>query len=536
MMRRRLVAVLLIVCSGVLTGCASNTPTPFVPSCTGLSTTALTNYDQVSATLLNETTRHPTTNVDGEVVWGTRYYMESLLTAYQATGNLKYIQAFLDTGTAVLNLVKTIPVVNTDDPTRPGATGPTVYETGWPTQLGAFAAPVPLPTADGKISMYAQSLTPNGGAEDFQVTQQADGSLQLAWLDGNNLPLQTYTVKTLSDLQALGTQPLVWGQSLGRIIPTGAGLPTPGLYLRGPGEETVWHEQTGGILLPFVQFLLLAKEHPEIADSNSLEQWTTTVLSIASGYENEFVPDSAGGLRFVNPRWLPNPLADTDAAADYIFVEAELRLLLYELTDDPHQLELAKGLAVHQQTFHWRITSDGWLELKGWPCIVPWSNRAGAPTGSIWDVFQYDPDTPAPSTDASFVTDFLDAAFKYDMISRLGVSSTSFDAQQAAFMNYMVGGITLPFAGPNGIMRSSFPTASSTIYDPLSYSADPWAAAAWAPPELSGQIFTNANWNWMLQYGQPKQGYPVGYFLRSWARSEAAQMTICAAQKKATSH
>jgi hypothetical protein len=79
-------------------------------------------------------------------------------------------------------------------------------------------------------------------------------------------------------------------------------------------------------------------------------------------------------------------------------------------------------------------------------------------------------------------------------------------------------------------MRASFPTASSTLYDPVSYSPDPWAASAWAPPAVSNRIFTNANWNWMQEYGENPQGFNPGYFLWAWARSEAAQMSVCSAQ------
>jgi len=493
----------------------------------------------MSTDFLDEATRHPTTNVDGEVVWNTRYYLESLLTAYEATGNPKYIQSFLDTGTSVMNLVKTVSVTNVPDPTFPGATGPEILETGWPTQLSNFATPVPVPTADGKTSLFAQSLLPGGGAQDFQVTQQADGSLQLSWLDENDLPLQTYTVKSLSDLQALTAQPLfsepanafLQSQSLGRIIATGGGLPAPGLYLRGAVEETVWNMQSGGILLPFAEFLLLARSKPGLAPVSTVAQWTSTVLSISGSYEDQFNPDGSGGLRFHNPQWLPNPVADLDAPADYVFVEARLRLLLYKLTGDPHHLAIAKGLALHQQSFHFQANKDGWLELKFWPCVVSWTSRAGAPAGSIWDSFQYDPSSPAPSTDASFAADFLDSAQKYGLVSQLGIDPASYAHQQAAFTRYMLRDDSSALFGPQGVMRTNFPTSTSRKSDPVVYSADPFSAAAWIPRELSDRFFGNIYWNWMTQYGQSPQNYPVGYFLRAWARAEAARMSSCQASQ-----
>jgi hypothetical protein len=531
-MRRRLVEVLALACSGILVGCnsaAHPTAVPLQLSCTNSSTIALTNYDQMSTTYLDDTTRHPINNLSGGVAWNTRYYLESLITAYETTANTKYIQAFMDTGTWVMNLVQTTRVLNVPDPTAPGATGPTISVTGWPTLVNSYGTPVSIPNATGNVSLYAQSLSTGNAIAYLQVTQQTDGSLQLAWLDPNANVVQSNTVTTVADLTALAAQPLVWGQSVGRIILTGTGLPAVGRYqVNASFEATVWHEQTGGILLPFVQFLLLAKENPEIADSSTVQLWTGKVQSIAASYENEFVSDGAGGLRFINPQWLPNALAGTDSAADYIFAEASFRLFLYELTSDPHQLALARGLTLHQQTFHWQLNSFGWLELRFWPCIISWSSHANAPAGNIWDVFQFDPTDPAPAEDASFVADFLKVASQYNLLAQLGIT-TSFDAQQATFMKFMVGGSDMPFAGPHGIMRSSYPIATSTPKEQMWYSADPWAPSAWAPPQFSSPNFTNAYWNWMLEYGQSPQNYPVGYFLRAWARSESAQMSACAA-------
>ncbi len=521
--------------SVALTSCSSSTfrstaLSAFEASCADITPNALTHYDQMSAAFLDELTRQPGNNFGGNVVWNTRFYLESLLTAYQATNNRKYIQEFLASETRVMNLSATLQVLDAPDPTAPGSAGPSIEVMGWPTLLGSFGTPVAVPTGDGNTSMYIQSLKSGDVVATFQVIQQGPGSLQLAWLGPSNEVLQANTVSSVSDLKALAAQPLIYsqtaGQSLGRIIPTGVGLPAVGQYPANTAfVKTVWHEQTGGILLPAVEFLLLAKDHPEIADTNTVEQWTSKVLSIASSYEDELISDGGQGLRFRNPQWLPNAIAGVDAAADYIFVEAKLRLLLFELTGDPHELSLAKGLVLHQQNLHWASNAEGWLQLQVWPCIVAWSNRTNAAAGSIWDQFQFDPSTAAPSIDASFVVDFLDTVEKYQATSELGLRADIYDVQRAAFIDYMVGGTTFPLAGPQGLMRASFPVATSTKSDAVSYSA--FAAPAWLPVELSDPLFTNANWRWMKQFGLTRQGYPVGYFLRAWARSEAAQLTSC---------
>lgn len=528
-----------VVCI-VLCGCSSApTPDPSQTSCAALSSTSLTHYDQMSSAFLDDATRHPTDNLSGEVAWNTRYYLESLLTAYEATGNQKYTQAFLDSGAWVMNLLQTIPVMNAPDATAPGASGPTINATGWPTILGNYGTAVPIPTADGKTSLYAQNLTPAGDGvlSYFQVTQQSDGSLQLAWLGPSAQVLQSASVATRSDLESFAAQPLTWneetGQSYGRVILTGAGLPAPGQYLlTTPFAPTVFHEQTGGILIPFVRFLLFAKEHPEIADSATLAQWTSQIVAVAASYENQFISDNAGGLRFVNPQWLPNSAAGIDAPADYIFMEARFRLLLYLVTGDSTQLSIARGLVSHQQMFHWQTNSTGWLALKVWPCVISWTTRASAATGSLWDSFQYDPTTPAPATDASFVADFLQTAQHYGLVSQLGIDAASYEHQQAAFTAYMLHGPSAALVGPQGVMRANFPTETSTKNDPVVYSVDPYAAAAWTPNELSEALFSSVYWNWIMQYGSAPQNEPIGYFLRAWARSEASQLSVCAAHKQ----
>ena len=240
--------------------------------------------------------------------------------------------------------------------------------------------------------------------------------------------------------------------------------------------------------------------------------------------------DGAGGLRFINPQWLPNSLADTDSAATYIFAEARLRLLLYELIGDPHQLAIARGLAVHQQRFHWKTNSEGWVELKFWPCIVSWSDRASAPPGSIWDVFQFDPTDPEPAEDASFLADFLNSATQYGLLSQVGINLSFIRVQQTTFMNYMVVDSLSRLPDRGDLCDQAFRSQIRPKTAPLFYSADPWAPSAWAPSILSNETFTNANWNWMLQIGLAPQNYPIGYFLRAWARSEAAQTALCSAQ------
>ena len=516
---------------------ACETPKPVnvslvqVAQCSKIPPTSLPNYDRLSQQFLDEETRHPTDNSEGNIVWGTRYYLESLLTAYEATSNRKYIQAFLDSGQWVLNLVKTMTIADIPDPGRPVTPGtvPTLAVTGWPTALGNFSVPVMVPTQTGQAALYAQNL---GTAAAFEVTQQGNGSLQLAWTAGGQI-LEAKTVQSISDLNAVASEPLVWGQSVGRIKPTGAGLPAPGVYPVNLAETTVWNsEQAGGILLPFAHFLLLAKQNPGLMDESTREEWTSTILAIATGYENAFISDDQGGLRQHNPIWLPNTTADLDAAMDYVSAESTLRLLLYQLTGDAHQLAITQGLIQHQQNFHLVVSSQGWLLLQFWPSMTPWSSRANAPSGNVWDSFEYPPNVQAPVSDGGFFVELL----HYAKLFELCLADYVYNSNLATFQQYLVYGSSHAINPSEPLLRAAYPTISSRSSDPINPSPDSFVGADFLTPEVAEQSFVDANWNWMQRFAQKPDGQPIGYYLRAWARSEAAELNRCNYATLLTSH
>jgi hypothetical protein len=496
-----------------------------VHDCSGRQNASLQNYDRLSEIFLDEALRHPPHNLAGNVVWGTRYYLESLLTAYEATCNPKYIQAFLDSGQSVMNLVETMTVLNVPDPGEPDVTdnGSLITLTGWPTWLASFSVPAMVPTQVGAAALYAQDLGP---ANYFEVTRQIDGSLQLAWTAGGET-LETHAVKSIADLDAIAAEPLIWGQSVGRIKPTGAGLPAPGVYGVYLPEKTIWNsEQAGGILLPFAHFLLLAKEDPGLVDEVKREEWTHKILTIASGYENYFISDGLGGLRLHNPLWLPNVTANTDAAMDYISVEATLRVFLFELTGDPNQLAIARGLVLHQRNFNWSFSPQGWLLFQLWPDFVPWSSQADAPLGNVMDSFDFDPSTPSPVTDAGFFVDFLHFVKVFKLERDIGIPESIYIANRAAFQQYILYGSGFPPSGSDSLLRGFYPIETSMVSDSIVPSQDPFAGAGFLTREVADQSFINANWNWMLSFGQDPHGGSIGYFLRAWARSEASELNV----------
>jgi hypothetical protein len=508
------------------TSCTSHTPS----HCSAVSPSILQNYDEMTQKYLDDVTIHPPNNFGGYVIWNTRYYLESLLTAYSATGNRKYIQSFLDSGSSVLQLAQTIVYPAGVDPSAPGAvaTGQTVTATGWPTYMGTFGVPVAIPTASGQVAMYAQSLYPasDTGANFLQVTPQADGSSQLTWYR-NGVTLPSYTVRTVNDLKRLASLPLVYQQSPGRIKPTGAGLPAPGNYEIDTPLLTIWHaEQTGGMLLPFVEFLLIAKNTPGLVPDGTFTAWQSQVISIATSYENEYVSDGTGGLIIMDADWLTGEDAGLPAAADYVYVEATMRLLIYELTGDANELALAKGLMLHLENYHMQSNSTGWLLLKVWPCIHPWTTRSEGFPESIWDSLQYDPDSPQEVIDGGFLADLMHFAKAYNLADDLGFNVEFFSVHQNTISEYLtIPPGSLPI-GAMSFLRNNYPTATAKASDPPSPSSDVFASSGFLRPEISNDAFITANWDWIVANGQSPQGQPIGYFLRAWARSEAAAVRV----------
>ena len=182
---------------------------------------------------------------------------------------------------------------------------------------------------------------------------------------------------------------------------------------------------------------------------------------------------------------------------------------------------------LHQERANWGISGQGWLLLKYWPDFRPWSDRSGAPAGSIWDQFEGSNQTPAPVLDAEFNAEMFQAALQYGLNGDLGISDGLYAANRNTLLQYLF--LT---DSSRAIIRASYPSATSTPSDKENPSpSDPFASAGYLSGEISSDTFVNANWNWIVQNGTvAPTTLPVGYFLRAWARSEAAELQACQAK------
>jgi hypothetical protein len=286
----------------------------------------------------------------------------------------------------------------------------------------------------------------------------------------------------------------------------------------------VWHgEQTGGILIPFVRFLLLAKLRPSIADPVIVQEWTSQIVNIADSYENQLVTDGDGGLVITNPYWMPGTDASTPAPSDYINAEITMRMLLYELTGNSQELALAKGVLTHEMT-NLQTSSAGWLLLKDWPDIHSWSSKSQAPYGSIYDTLTYYNLNESATVEGGLFVETLQTAVDYNLVSDMGLSASLYGTQLATFEQY----IRIPYSGAMALVSEEYPTPTSSPGDPVVPSPIPVVAAFYLPPVTSPASFVCDNWKWMLNNEQSFEagyGEAVGFPLRAWAQSEAAALT-----------
>jgi hypothetical protein len=223
---------------------------------------------------------------------------------------------------------------------------------------------------------------------------------------------------------------------------------------------------------------------------------------------------------------MPSTLAGTYVESDYVWAETSLRILLYELTGDSTQLSLARGLLKHQFSKNVANTPQGWIVLRDWPDIRPWSTHSTAPPGSVWDSLDADPTAPEDSTLGGFFTEMLHLANSYGLSSTLGIPSSLLTEQNVTFHQYLY----LPDAEGLGLvspMRATYPVLHSAESDPVAASDDPYVTSGFLEPETSSPEDWRANWQWMLAEATAPHNQSVGYFLRAWARSEAALAKTC---------
>ncbi|MGH9759902.1 MAG: hypothetical protein ACREDR_34375, partial [Blastocatellia bacterium] len=137
-----------------------------------------------------------------------------------------------------------------------------------------------------------------------------------------------------------------------------------------------------------------------------------------------------------------------------------------------------------------------------------------------------DPTARETTLEAGFFPEMLHIAGQFGLTKAMGIPAPILSSQLDTFRSYLR--IPNPIvSGINALLRGGYPTEFSTPSDSPSYGDDPFVGADYLYPETSDAGYWKKNWQWMGRHNTSPQEFPVGYFLRSWARSEAAALQVC---------
>jgi hypothetical protein len=398
-------------------------------------------------------------------VWNSRFYLEALCMAYRRTRNPHYAEDFIRTADWILDEVKTLSVSTLPDPTRQdhfGQPGPRKTLVGWPTNTQALGMPILIPDLEGQPSLWVQNLRPtmDHAATHFRVEEDPAGGVRLGWWNGQDMETRSYpTGRSLDELRQQFSR---YGHSYGRIVPMGKNMPQPGFYRCDQALPSIRHaDQTAGLLLPILKFMVQTDYFAEGRDREHWERWKATIARVLATTGDCFVEDGAGGLILRNPSYLTHAHAGLPVPANYAYVEIMARLLYYRLSNDPEQLSLASRLLQHQRS-HWKVSDQGWLILAYWPDGPQWaSNWQGL---SVWEAMNADPALPEESSHIFFLTELLDLAQGLGLSQALGLDP--YRAVLARALEEYV--LNLPRGGAKGVIqRDRLPSMRSTSSDPL---------------------------------------------------------------------
>jgi hypothetical protein len=114
--------------------------------------------------------------------------------------------------------------------------------------------------------------------------------------------------------------------------------------------------------------------------------------------------------------------------------------------------------------------------------------------------------------------------------STLGITPDIYMANRRTLKEYLFAEPSVVATRPAGLLRGGYPIATSAAHEALTNSQYSYSSAWYVAPEVADSTYINANWNWMMRFNQNPQGTPVGYFLRAWAMSESAELSICKSQ------
>lgn len=536
----RILVILLII--GALTSSAhGQVTTKPLPQLNLQDPRPMGLYLQMMDYWLDETTRNPKSSVGGSVVWNTRYYLESLLTAYEVTQDRSFLYRFVPTANRVMDLFERHTVEITPQRMKyelglGAMTGrglefidgslntppQTIDLAGWPETLATIGRPTPIPSTQNGISFLAQALS---GAKypipDSLRVSREDKFIRLTWTKGGKA-LNSDILRTRNDWESLNARPLINGTSTHRIFQWEGALPKVGSYPLLPSPPIIWYaEQTAGIGLPLVRFLYLVQKQPDLSQDPALQvRWLSKIIEAAECYEIAFEQTSSHGLEIRNPPFYPLSDAGLPILPNYIYAEVSFRILLFRLTKQVKHFTIARGL-IQDMKKYWKVNSQGHLLLQHWPNAPKWDHSAFQERGSIWDQWQYDRSFPEDTGHVQVFAEVLHLARTLGLEGRLGIPSEIRKAAQRTHSEVL----WVPPAegfGEGWRFRNLFPFADGRVLGVEPIPEDPFQCTSMLPlVDTSDSWYVQRLWETLARFGRAPGNQPIGYMLKAWARLDA---------------
>lgn len=363
------------------------------PPISRLSTTEVQNIynDLLKATSFGKALLY-NDNLTGRIVWNEAQFMESLLNMYKATGNLYYLEIFVEHADHVLNLRDDhAGRVDHAGRLRPG------WQTGGYYTLGV---PVLVPDDQGRPALEIQGI--HRAANNYTVIEIVrEGSEHFTLLVRNdfrrNEPIEVrfenLALETVEAVVNAGLSPESWV----RVRIMGNSPPRQGIYALTETYRMVLHElHTPIIGIPFLQFADLVFRNPELATYQSkAEKYVQAFEQSFKDYSDSWREDAEGGYFVFEPGgrfWtsgFPVPY-------NGLSVNGRFLLWLWRVTGNPAYLEKVAALA-RKVRAGITFLPDGKLTMPYWVKdslpYTGWENRDTEDTDPVNGLYsRSDPD------------------------------------------------------------------------------------------------------------------------------------------------
>lgn len=365
-------------------------------------------------------------NLTGRIVWNEAYFMESLVNMYEVTGDLRYLDIFVDHADHVLAM--------RDDRTgRPDYAGRT--RPGWQTDAYyTLGVPVTISDTLGNPSLEIQGVHQAGNDHTVIEISHQD-SEHFTLLARNDFrrdqPLEvSFEALTLETVEATVNANLSPGSWV-RVRVVGDSLPIEGTWALSETYRMVFHElHTPIIGVPFLRFADLVLRNPRLSAFHAdAVTYVDSFEESLDDYLESWGEDERGGFFMFEPGgkvWASGLVAPCNGLS----ANGRFLLWLWLVTENPDYLARATALATTVRA-NMTFLPDGTMTMPYWlRDTIPYDGWQGNPDDSPNGLYaQYEPDQATEdvshfSLTLYFMIDALQMGVAFDHDDLVAVAQT----------------------------------------------------------------------------------------------------------------